>query len=140
MNRGPRPQPTRPAGQQSFAEKLAVRLGDAAPDWLVELATFADQAGLKRSGEKLGYSPATISQTISGQYRGDIGRVEEAVRGALMGLEVTCPVLGEIGRDRCLKEQKQPFRSTSALRAQLYHACRRPCPNARTHGGDENAE
>ena len=141
MNTGPKPGAGRPAGSVSFLDKLAARLaqldldGPGDVDWLIELAALADKIGLARAGQKLGYSAATVSQVLSGNYRGDLDRVEQCVRGALMGSIVRCPVLGEIGRDRCLDEQKQPFRATSAMRAQLFHACK-SCPHARRQGGD----
>jgi hypothetical protein len=45
-----------------------------------------------------------------------------------MGETVMCPVLDEIGRDRCLSEQVKPFAATSSTRARLFHACK-TCPN-----------
>lgn len=132
MNRGPQSG----AGSAEFAARLKARLGAATPDWLAELAQIADARGLKFVADELDYSRSTISQVISGKYPGDLNRVEQLVRGAFMGLTVQCPVLGEVGRDRCLSEQKKPFMATSAMRAQLFHSCRSGCPNAR-HTKDE---
>jgi hypothetical protein len=56
--------------------------------------------------------------------------VRARIRGALMAETVMCPILGEIGRDRCLTEQKRPFAATNSTRARLYHACK-TCPNRR---------
>ncbi len=92
---------------------------------------------LALTGARLDYSPSTLSQVLSATYRGDLSRVEQVVRGALLGAQVECPVLGAIGRDRCLQEQDEPFRATSAMRAQLWHACRSGCPNA-SRGGEES--
>ena len=112
---------------RTFVEKAAAAWGET-PDWIAELAAIADQLGQKKAADMIGYTAA-----------GDMQGVEESVRGALMGLKVECPILGEIGRDHCLQEQKEPFRATSAFRAQIYHACRNGCPNARLKGG-KNAE
>ena len=128
MNRGPQKN-SRPAGF-SFVDKAKVGWGEPLPEWVAELARLADAEGLAGAGKRVGYSLSAVSVVISGKYRGDVTRVAEMVQGALMALTVECPVLGQIGRDRCLTEQKEPFRATSRHRAQLFHACK-TCPNAR---------
>ncbi|MAU96188.1 transcriptional regulator [Aurantimonas sp. 22II-16-19i] len=124
--------------RQSFEEKTLLAWGDDRPDWIVELARFADAEGLTGAGKRVGRPASTLSQTLSNTYRGDVGKIEERVRGALMALTVECPVLGEIGRDRCLDEQGKDFSGTSAMRAQLYRACRfSGCPHSKhTKGTD----
>ncbi|RWC58894.1 transcriptional regulator [Mesorhizobium sp.] len=129
MNRGP-VKNSRPDGR-SFVEKAIDAHGSPLPDWLEELARFADANDLGVAGECISYSRSAVSTIISGKYPGDIARVEQMVRGALMALTVECPVLGEIGRDQCLTEQKEPFRATSRHRAQLFHQCK-ICPQRRT--------
>ncbi len=132
MNRGPKPG-TRP--DRSFVEKVHLAHGAEPAEWLLELARLADREGLGGAQKKIGYSRSALSNVINGKYgAGDLARVESMVRGALMEETVECPVLGTIGRDRCLTEQKEPFRATSRHRAQLYHACRGGCPNARKQG------
>ncbi|RWO83969.1 MAG: transcriptional regulator [Mesorhizobium sp.] len=128
MNRGP-VKSSRPAGK-TFAEKAAEAWGAPVPDWIGELARLADAEGLGGAEKRVGYSRSAISTIIACKYLGDLARVEQMVRGALMSLVVECPVLGEIGRDRCLTEQKEPFRATSRHRAQLFHACK-ICPQRR---------
>lgn len=136
MNRGPI-KGRGPVGAPRYAEKVQGLHGEAAPDWLIELAALADREGLAGAEKRIGYSRSAISTIISGKYAGDIGRVEEMVRGALMALSVECPVLGEIGRDRCLQEQKEPFRATSRHRAQIFHACRGGCPHSKLKNESE---
>ncbi|MBN9334684.1 transcriptional regulator [Devosia sp.] len=114
----------------TFAQKAKAAWGEV-PDWVLELAALADASGLKGAGERIGYTGSLVSGVLNNKYRGDLVGVEQRVRGALMGLMVECPVLGEIDRSRCLQEQQEPFRATSAYRAQLFHACRTGCPNAR---------
>ncbi|TIV63073.1 MAG: transcriptional regulator, partial [Mesorhizobium sp.] len=99
-------------------------------DWIGELARIADAEGLGGAEKRINYSRSALSTILAGKYTGDIARVEGMVRGALMAMTVDCPVLGEIGRDRCLTEQKEPFRATSRHRAQLFHACK-TCPQRR---------
>lgn len=118
---------------RTFIEKATAAWVEA-PDWIGELASIADQVGQKKAAEMIGYTAGLVSAVLNNKYAGDMQGVEERVRGALMGLTVECPVLGDIGRDRCLQEQKEPFRATSAFRAQIYHACRNNCPNARQKG------
>ena len=127
MNRGPQKN-SRPAGL--FTGKAKAGWGTPLPEWVAELARLADAEGLPGAEKRVGYSRSAISTVLSGKYKGDIERVAEMVQGALMALKVECPVLGQIGRDQCLTEQKEPFRATSRHRAQLFHACK-TCPNAR---------
>lgn len=131
MIRGPQ-KDARPAGQ-SFVDKVSNSY-EKLDEWLIELASLADREGLAGAAKRIGYSKAAVSTVLNGKYAGDVDRVEQMVRGALMAEQVDCPVLGDIGRDRCLSEQKEEFRGTSAFRAQLYHACRGGCPHASKKG------
>jgi hypothetical protein len=128
MKRGP--QAGGSAGTD-FEAKARLSWGGDVPDWVEELAKLAGRASAKVAAERIGYSIAVVSNVIANKYPGDLGRVEEKVRGALMGATVSCPVLGEIGRDVCLDEQKKPFSASSSIRAKLYRACRAGCEHAR---------
>ncbi|MBN9078232.1 MAG: transcriptional regulator [Rhizobiales bacterium 65-79] len=114
----------------TMVEKAAAAHGGAAPDWIVALAELVDREGLRGAEKRIGYSPAALSNVIRARYTGDVGRVEEKVRGALMGVVVDCPVLGEIGRNQCLDWQRKPFAATSSIRVSVYHACRGGCPHS----------
>lgn len=127
MNRGPAPGTMK--RDRTMAQKAEAAWRDV-PDWVAELAGLADREGLRTAAKRVGYSPSAISTVINGYYRGDLVRVEEIVRGALMGDAVDCPVLGEIGRDQCLAWQKKPFAATSSARAAVYRACRGGCPHS----------
>lgn len=120
--------------KDSFADK-AQRAWEELPDWVAELAAMADAEGLDGAGKRIGYTGSAISGVINHKYGGNLAAVEERVRWALMSKTVDCPILGEIDRNRCLEEQQEPFRATSAFRAQLFHACRNGCPNARPQKG-----
>lgn len=136
MKPGPRTGAANNSDRRSYAEKAKAAWGDV-PDWVAELAAYADQHGAKPTGAAIGYSNSAVSVVISqgsGFEKFDLDRIEQAVRGGLMGLTVECPILGDIGRDRCLQEQQEPFRSTSSFRAQIYHACRSGCDHARQKG------
>lgn len=123
MNRGPTPGST----AVDHIAKARAAWGDA-PDWVLALAESAQKTSQRVTGDLIGYSPTTISEVISKRYRGDLGKIEEMVRGALMGATVMCPVLDEIGRDQCRREQSTPFRATNSTRARLRRACR-TCSN-----------
>lgn len=101
------------------------------PSWVSVLAERCTEERQSAVARRLEVSPSMISAVLSNTYTtkgGSTVGLEAKVRGAYMGATVDCPVLGEIGTDRCRIEQKEPFRATSAMRAQLYHACRK-CPH-----------
>jgi len=113
-----------------FRAKVATHY-DPVPDWIAALADYATTFSAVLAAEKIGYSPPVVSSVFSKTYKGNLAVVEGKVRGALMGATVICPVLGEIGRDQCLDEQKKPFFATSSIRAKVYRACRSGCPHSR---------
>ncbi len=119
MNRGPIPG----SGQTNFVAK-ALEAWEDIPDWIVALAEAATRDGLRETGKRIGYSPSVASQVLGHKYAGDYGRIEAIVRGAYMAEVVECPVLGEIGRDQCRREQSTPFVATNSSRARLKRACK----------------
>lgn len=122
------------SGQRTKTDYLAIieaAWKGAAPDWVIELAAEASRTSGVQTAHKIGYSSAVVTQVCGNKYPGDLGRVAEKVRGALMGVTVLCPILAEIRRDRCLDEQRMPFSASSALRVKLFHACRNGCEHAR---------
>jgi hypothetical protein len=112
--------------------------GDPMPDWIEALARKANAGGLGSTARAAGYSGSTLSYVIAGKYAGNLARVETAVRGAFMDATVACPVVGEIGLNRCLEEQKKNFIGSSAIRTKLYHKCRgigtERCPHSMIGG------
>ena len=124
----------------SAVDRARTHWGADLPAEVAALAAACDASTGKAVAATLGYSPALVSHVLANRYPGDMERVFEKIRGALMGATLECPVLGEIGRHRCLDEQRRPFAATNSIRARLYHACR-ACPNNRsTRGGaDERA-
>jgi len=125
---------------RSYADKAADAYAGAVPDWVAELAAYADRHGAKKAGAAIGYSNSAVSMVLNKSAAAeklDLDRIEQAVRGALMGLTVTCPVYGEIGRDACLANQKLPFSPHRRERVAIYHACRGGCPHSRIGGGND---
>jgi len=122
MNRGPVP------GSRTQADPLSkahAAWGVEIPGEVVALAEACAAQPANAVAKRLGYSAAVVSNVLGNKYPGDVAKVFAAIRGALMGETVLCPILDEIGRDRCLSEQKRPFEATNSTRARLYHACKR---------------
>lgn len=124
----------------TFVQKARAAWGAPAPDWIEVLAAEADRITASRAAKNIGYSPAVLSHVFANAYKGDMGAVEQKVRGALLGVMVTCPVYAEIGRDQCLDLQKNgpPFSSEASGRC--YRSCRglggvAKCPNSRIADG-----
>lgn len=107
---------------------------EIAPDWIVALAIECDRTSQRRTARRLGISESTINRALSNTYGASLASIEEKVRGSLMGKEVSCPVLGTIGADRCQREQRMPKAFTSPIRIRLHKACRSGCPHS--HLGD----
>ena len=106
--------------------------GDALPDWVEELAKFATATSGVMAAKRIGMSASLVSSICKARYTArDLAAVEARVRGALMNESVDCPVLGEIGRDYCLDEQKKRHVGSSAVRTALFHACRSACQHSR---------
>lgn len=111
-------------------EKALAAWGDL-PDWVLALAEACDAETQTAAGRRIDYSGSAVSQILSNTYRGDMPRVEIAVRGALMAETVSCPLLGDIARNVCLNWQRRPFSTASANAVRMYQACRSSCPHSR---------
>lgn len=116
----------------SAVETARQSWGDGAPDWVLALAEYCDaKLSQRAAGALIGYSAATVNQILHAGYAGDVAKVEDKVRGALLGETVACPVLGPISKDRCRDHQEAPFAATSAVRVRLYRTCHGGCPHAK---------
>jgi hypothetical protein len=107
--------------------------GDAArvPDWVMVFAEHCNAQTRTKVAERLGYSPAVVSQVLNGSYKGNLERVEGVIRGAFLASIVQCPVNGETPLDVCLKDQNRTPPFASSWRQQVFKACRNGCPNYR---------
>lgn len=94
-------------------------------DWIDVLKQVSEHSSQSAVATRIGYSAAVVNQVLKGTYKGDLISVEDAVRGALMGAVVDCPVIGEMPRNRCIEHQRRGahFAPTNPLRIQLYRAC-----------------
>ena len=102
----------------------------AEPDWIAALRAEVDRTSQDRAGRLIGYSAGAVCGVLTNTYRSSTTRIEQAVRGALMGATIECPVLGDLRRDICIKHQARKFAATNPARVQLYQACRGGCPHS----------
>lgn len=100
------------------------------PAWVVVMREHRKAHGGKKTAEAIGYSGGVVSQVLAGKYPGDLQAVQQKVEGALMGLSVRCPVIGELPRNRCLEYQRQGFAASNPMRVRFAQACP-SCPNRR---------
>lgn len=104
--------------------RARVAWGEALPAEVEALARACRAETSAAVARRLGYSDAVVSQVLGRKYPGDLDKVFQKIRGAFLGETVMCPILDEIGRDRCLAEQAKPFAATNSTRARLFHACK----------------
>lgn len=94
------------------------------------LAAACSKTGSSQTkvADALGCSSAVVSQLLRDKYLGDVATFAARIRGLYMAETVQCPVLGVLGRNHCLDNQKRPQAFTNPVRVQLYAACK-TCPN-----------
>ncbi len=73
--------------------------------WLTILKQATEENGVRPTAARLGVSPATISQIKNGRY-GLSERLRARVAEVFGREEIPCPVLGLIGRARCLNNHR----------------------------------
>ncbi|CCO22205.1 hypothetical protein [Maridesulfovibrio hydrothermalis] len=94
------------------------------PDWILALGQTCDELKSQhQTAKRIGYSATAVNQLLKNKYPGNLGKVEDKVRAALMTDKVECPVLGEINSTQCLDTQVRPFSAASSQRVQLWKAC-----------------
>lgn len=95
-------------------------------DWIAALRAEADRTSRSAAAKQIGYSPAVVTQILNGKYAGNVERVEQAVRGALMGGMVACPELGQVAGDVCLRHQRNArnFSGANSFRVRMMRACK----------------
>lgn len=113
-----------PAAKMDAVAKARAAWGEDIPAEVMALASACRAETSRAVARRLGYSDAVVSHVLANKYPGDMAKVFALIRGAMMGETVMCPILDEIGRDRCLSEQTKPFAATNSTRARLFHACK----------------
>jgi len=107
-------------------------------DWMEALRAECARTSQAKVAGRLGYSGSVVSQVLKGAYPGSIERVEQAVRGLLMGGRVACPELGDVEGHVCLDHQKRARTHTPSnpFRVRMFRACRK-CPRFTKEKTDE---
>lgn len=100
-------------------------------DLITMLRQAVDEAGSQSAvARRIGYSPAAVSQVLSGKYGGDMGIFLAKVEEVYGSRQVDCLVLGRIGLSRCAEERRTPFSASNPVRVRLYRVCK-VCGNNR---------
>ncbi|MBX3447547.1 MAG: transposase family protein [Parvibaculaceae bacterium] len=121
---------------QLLKDRVAKAWGDrATEDWLQALVEECERTSQRAAAKRLGVSDTVVTRVLGNSYAGDTEGIAEKVRGALLSVTVMCPVLEEIGRDRCIAEQGKKLSFGNALSARVYRACRGGCPHSRLGDG-----
>jgi hypothetical protein len=109
-----------------FEEIALAHWGAPLPDWVAALARACDGSSQAKVAAKLGRSGALVSGVLRRKYPGDMGAVEELVRGHLLSETVNCPALGVLPLHECRawRAKADAFQNTNSLRVRMYRACR----------------
>jgi len=94
------------------------------PDWIAALAEACERDSQAAVGRRIGYSASVVNQLLAGSYRGNMAKVERAVRLALLPEQVCCPVLGPITSTDCVRHQRHPS-VVNSVKAELARTCPR---------------
>lgn len=103
--------------------------GEQLPDWVQRLAVECEATSQNAVAKRLGRSASLISNVLRAKYPGDMGAVEDIVRGALMAAIVACPIRGDMPTHVCRawRDKSKRFAGNNADRVMMFRACNR-CP------------
>lgn len=116
------------ASPDNLLHRVAERLCDTG-NWLGLLRAECARTSQVQAAQRLGCSPTTVSQVLSGTYAANPIRIERRVRGELQGAECECPVMGDVSLRVCQDvQERNPGKSGAGIgnpqHAQAWHACR----------------
>jgi hypothetical protein len=111
--------------------------GDAAPDWVLTLATECVASSQNKVAKSMGVSASLISQVLRAKYPGDMARIGEIFRGIYMSEIVECPAKGLIPANVCRtwRDRSRTFVSVNSERVTMFRACNQ-CPRNQQPEGD----
>lgn len=92
-------------------------------EWKTLLAREVQITSLAATSRRLGYSKSTLSQVLSGSYKGATQRVARRVMDVLGQTTVECPILGTIEGAVCLRHRSRKFAATNPTRVRLARTC-----------------
>ena len=115
-----------------FGEIARAHWGPELPDWIARLVEECAFTSQSQTARRLGLSPTVINRVLRRAYPGNMGNIEDAVRGVLMHERIDCPALGLIERDDCVswRRKARNFVPSNSTRVQMSRACNR-CPHNR---------
>nr|WP_175582231.1 hypothetical protein [Phaeobacter sp. HF9A] len=95
------------------------------PDWVEALARECDLSSQAKAATRLGYSAGAVNLVLSNRYGASTDAIEQSVRGVLMAETLTCPALGEIGKDVCRKwrERSKVFSAANSQHVKMFKTC-----------------
>lgn len=116
------------ASTNHLLDRVSERMSDS-DNWLGALRAECQRTTQAQAAARIGVSETTTSQVLSGTYKANTIRIERRVRGALMGAQCDCPVMGEVSTRVCQDvQERQPGKGGTGIgnpqHAQAWHACR----------------
>jgi hypothetical protein len=101
--------------------------GTKIPAWVLRLAQECAATSQRRVAEQLDRSGALVNQVLKAKYPGDLGAVEDMVRGVFMNGTIDCPALGELRLNLChgWRAKSRNFGSANSQRVRMFRACNR---------------
>jgi len=103
--------------------------------WIESLIKACKASSQAAVATKIGMSPAVVNQVLKGCYQGNLTNVQRRVEGALMGITVDCPVVGDMPLNICMENQGRSFAATNPMRVQLHRACKSCTNNTQSREG-----
>ncbi|SDF70816.1 hypothetical protein PUH89_12855 [Rhodobacter capsulatus] len=105
------------------------------PDWVSLLAAQCAKSSQNKVAKRLNRSAALVSAVLRNRYEGDMGAVEEVVRGVFELATVSCPAQGELQTNICRDFQlaARKYSDINSEMIRMYRACN-SCPRYRAEG------
>ncbi|MBD3738606.1 MAG: hypothetical protein EP320_00640 [Rhodobacteraceae bacterium] len=109
--------------------------GPDIPSWVLVLARECEASSQNKVAARIRRSSSLVSAVLRAKYKGDIGAVEDLVRGVFEKARVQCPQLGQIATNVCRDWQLKgrSFSNVNSERVRMYRACK-ICPHRRKEG------
>jgi len=110
--------------------KAKAAWGADIPDWVIALAEACDETSQNKVAAVIGNSSTVVSRVLANAYPGNVDKIAQKVQGVYLAQNLICPVLGEISRARCVREQDLPLTFQNPVRPRVHAACRGGCKHS----------
>lgn len=94
-----------------------------AEDRLNLLKKAVADGGQGKVAAAIGYGRSTVSQVLSGTYKGDATQVLARVEEVYGTRTVACPVQGDILIGQCADNRRRSFSAVNPIRLELSRTC-----------------